>query len=163
MSLADAVSALPFRSAVWLYPLTTALHVVEEWPGFPVWARRFASPRYSDREYVVTHAITITLALLSAATLALVPKPALVFAFFAFVFGPGVLWNACFHLGATAGSRTYCPGAVTSAALYLPLGIWLARLAVRDGLLSPAFVATALGVALAAHMAEVGHNVFKRW
>src|SRR5215471_8578581 len=50
---------VPLHDAVWLYPVATVLHVREEWPGFPGWARRFASTRYTDREYVAVHAATI--------------------------------------------------------------------------------------------------------
>lgn len=152
-----------FRHAVLLYPLATALHVREEWPRFPVWARRFACARYDDREYVVTHAATIGLAVLGAGLLAWSPQPVLVAGFFALVFGPGVFWNGWFHLGATAWSGRYCPGAISGALCYLPLGILLGRLAVRDGLLSGGALAAAAGAALVVHVVEVGHNVFKRW
>jgi hypothetical protein len=134
---------LSFRDAVLLFPLAVALHVFEEWPGFPAWARRFASPRYSDRAYAITHVFAIALALASMLLLRAFPAPWLVFAFFAFVFGPGVLCNAFFHAGASLASRTYCPGVVTGLAVYLPL----------FGLLAT----------LAFHTLEVGHNVFERW
>src|SRR6266700_867484 len=41
------------------FPLGVALHVAEEWPGFPRWARRFASAQYSDREYITTHVVAV--------------------------------------------------------------------------------------------------------
>jgi hypothetical protein len=130
------MAGLDFRHVVLLWPVLTGLHVWEEWPGFPVWARRFASPRYSDREYVVTHVWTV---------------------------GSAVAWNGCFHLAATLWSRSYCPGTVTGVALYLPFAVWVARLAVRDGVIANGWLAAAFAVALVGHVAEVGHTVFKRW
>ena len=34
---------LPLHHAVWLFPAATALHFLEEAPGFTKWARQFAS------------------------------------------------------------------------------------------------------------------------
>ena len=59
LKIAAVIGACSFRQAIVLYPIATAVHVLEEWPGFPRWARRFASSRYSDREYVITHALTM--------------------------------------------------------------------------------------------------------
>jgi hypothetical protein len=154
---------LTFRHALALYPLCTLLHVLEEWPRFPRWARRHASPTYSDRRYLVTHAATIGLAASGAALVGLWPVPAVAFGFFALLFGPAVLWNACFHLGASVRSRSYCPGAVTSGLLYLPLATCLVRLAVRDGVLSTPVLGAALVVAVLVHVLEVGRSVFARW
>jgi hypothetical protein len=158
-----ALSAFSFRDVVLLYPLAVALHVFEEWPGFPVWARRFASPRYSDRAYAITHAFAIALALGTALLLRACPAPWLVFGFFAFVFGPGVLCNAFFHAGASLASRSYCPGVVTGLAVYLPLAAALTALAAREELIGAPVLGLALGIAAAFHTLEVGHNVFERW
>lgn len=157
------LAAVEFRQVVALYPVCTLLHVAEEWPGFPRWARRFASARYTDREYVVTHVLTVALAVGAAAALRRWTGPGAVFAFFALLVGPAVWWNAWFHLGATVRSGVYCPGAVTGALLYLPLGAWLAGRALAEGLVGPGALALALAVALAFHVLEVGHGVFKRW
>lgn len=154
---------MTFRTVVLLYPLATVLHVAEEWPRFPRWARRFASPRYSDREYVITHVLTVAVALGSAVILAMSPHPWVVLGFFALVFGPAVTCNAVFHCGATVVSRAYCAGAVTGVTLYLPLSLVLATLALREGLVTGPALAAALAVAAVVHTLEVGHNVFKRW
>jgi hypothetical protein len=39
-------------------------------------------------------------------------------------FGAVVLVNAVAHLAATAATRSYSPGAVSGALLWLPLGAW---------------------------------------
>ncbi len=154
---------LMFRNAVALYPLATLLHILEEWPRFPRWARRFASPQYSDREYQLTHVAAVAIAAVVFLLLSNFTRSWLVFLFFAFVFGPGVFWNAFFHMAATIRTRAYCAGVVTGLLIYLPLSLLLGRLALREGLISAPLLSIALAVALAAHIVEVGHNVFKRW
>jgi len=154
---------LGFRDAVLLFPLAVVLHVFEEWPRFPRWARRFASPRYSDRAYGITHAFAIGSALALALLVRAFPAPWLLFPFFAFAFGPGVFCNALFHAGASLASRTYCPGTVTGLVVYLPLTVWLGTAVVREGLLGAPAFAVALGIASVFHTLEVGRNVFERW
>lgn len=51
-----------FADALLLFPTTVVIHVCEEWPRFPRRARRFGSPTYSDRDYIVTHALAIVAA-----------------------------------------------------------------------------------------------------
>ena len=154
---------MAFHDAVLLLPVASLLHVVEEWPRFPRWARRFASDRYSDREYITIHAVSLLASLTSALLLFSFPATWLLFALTAVVVGPGIFWNSFFHLFATLKTRTYCAGVLTGLALYVPLCAVLARQAVREALISPALLGAALGVALVVHVAEVGHNVFKRW
>lgn len=163
MSLLEALSATTFQQAVLLYPIATALHVYDEWPNFPRWARRFASPAYSEREYVRTHVAAVLLATAGAGLLWVAAAPWLVFLFFAFLFGPGVFCNALFHGAASLRTRSRCPGVLSSALLYLPLAGWLAWLAVRDQWLTPRGLLLALVIAAVGHVAEVGHSVFKRW
>jgi hypothetical protein len=152
-----------FRNVVVLLPLATALHIIEEWPRFPRWARRFASRAYTDREYVITHAVTLLGSIGVTVLLRRVPHPWLIALFFVFWLGPGVFWNALFHTGATAVSRSYCAGAITGVLLYIPLSTTLAWLSVRDHLLSAGAVIGLFVLAAVVHTLEVGHNVFKRW
>jgi hypothetical protein len=152
-----------FREAVLLLPAASLLHVLEEWPRFPRWVRRFSSDRYTDREYGIVHALSLATAFGSALLLSQLPATWLLFALTALVIGPGMFWNGFFHLGASLISRSYCAGVFTGLILYLPLCALLARQAVREELLSPALLAAAVVVALVVHVVEVGHNVFKRW
>jgi hypothetical protein len=152
-----------FADALALFPIAVALHVYEEWPRFPQWAQRFGSTTYSDREYIATHVIAIITAIVSALLVRTFPSRAMLFLFFAMVFGPGVFWNVWFHLGGTVLSGTYCPGAVTGLTLYLPLSVLLVVLGLRDGLVTGRLILVALAVAAMFHTIEVGHNVFKRW
>lgn len=154
---------LSFQHAVLLFPLATLAHVYEEWPGFPRWARQFASPAYSDREYVNAHILTVAMAFAAAILTARFPHPAAIFLTFCFVLGPAGFWNGLFHTGASLLSGSFCPGAVTGLLLYVPLVLFLAVLANRDGILSSRSLIVAFLVGLAFHVFEVGHSVFKRW
>lgn len=155
---------MSFVAAFALFPVAQAVHVLEEWSqGFPKWARRFASDRYTDREYAVTHALAVASAIAAALLVRTFANRAVVFVVLAFIFGPGIACNALFHLGATLITHRYCPGVLTSIVLYVPLTCWLIVLALREGLLPPAMVTIALLIAATFHALEVSHNVFKRW
>ena len=157
------VRHMSFARALALFPLAVVLHILEEWPGFPRWARQFVSPQYSDREYIVTHAFAVVLAIGAVALVCAFPTPSILFGFFAIVFGPGVFCNAWFHAGATVLSGTYCAGVVTGIMVYLPLSVLLVLLGLHEGLFTVRFLLTALALAVTVHTWEVGHNVFKRW
>lgn len=101
---------LTFHQAVCLFPLAFVLHVLEEWPRFPAWASRYASSQYRRREYVFIHLAGIAGTLIAVGLMWRFPIRPLVFAFFAFLFAPAVLWNAMFHAGATIVYRSYLPG-----------------------------------------------------
>jgi hypothetical protein len=154
---------IDFGYALFLLPLATALHVRDEWPGFPQWARRFASPSYGDREYITVHALAIAISLATPLLFASFPRRWVAVSLVAFVLAPNLICNALFHIGASFVSRTPCPGVLTSVAVYLPLGCWLLTLALRDGLLSTTTLGASLAVAAFWHTIEVGHNVFKLW
>ena len=115
---------MTFRQTVWLFPLAFGLHVFEEWPGFVVWANRYASASFTRRDYVVIHLTGVVGAIVVAALLSQFSPRALVFVFFAFLFLPALFWNALFHVGATAAFRDYCPGLITAALLYPFVVIW---------------------------------------
>ena len=154
---------LSFREFALLLPFATALHIYEEWPEFPRWARRFASTSYSDREYVIAHVAALFGSLTFAAALWAWPSTWLVKVFLLVWLGPGVFWNAVFHASATVIARSYCPGSLTGILVYLPLSIALGWLALCESIVeSPTLVALFLGAGLL-HTLEVGHNVFKRW
>ena len=162
-AVGDGLFEMELTQALALFPIAQTLHVWQEWPRFPEWARRFASDRYTDREYIITHGLAVASAVAALLLARAFLNQAVIFVVFALVFGPGTACNALFHVGATLISRHYCPGAVTSIVVYIPLTLWLIVLALREGLMSPARVTTALLIAATFHAVEVGHNVFKRW
>lgn len=156
-------SHLSLAQVLGLFPLGVALHVVEEWPGFPRWARRFASTQYSDHEYITTHVIAVVVAIAAVGVVRWFPTTPVLFGFLAIVFGPAVFCNAWFHIGGTVLSRTYCPGVITGVVVYLPLSLMVVVSGIRDDLFTPRFLLAAVAVAAVVHTLEVGHNVFKRW
>ena len=138
------------------------LHVLEEWPRFTGWARLHASAR-SRSAITVCYATGIAVSLLSALIVSQFPNRHVVFIFFAFVFTPAVLFNTLFHICASVLTRSYCPGAITAVAIYLPLFAMLTALAYREGLRDMGALIATLVLAGVFHAGEVGHNVFKAW
>lgn len=157
------VDGFTFRQAVWLFPPAFLLHVVEEWPQFTRWAQTHASKQFTQRDYNTLHIAGLCASLHSAALVWRFPNPWIVFGFFAFMFAPGVFFNALFHAGASMLTRTYCPGVITAVLIYLPLSILLTELAYSEGVLGPFTLVASLLMAGLFHTWEVGHNVFKAW
>jgi hypothetical protein len=156
-------TALPFAQALWLAPLACALHVGEEWPQFVPWAHRFASLRFTRREYLLIPISGFASFVGVALLFAFLSSPPLVFLFFAFLLLPAPLWNIGFHVGATVKYRAYCPGVITAALLYPPVIYLLTQSAWREGLLSASAWVAAVLIAGVFHFWEVGHDVFKAW
>ena len=152
-----------FRQAVWLFCPAFVLHVCEEYPGFTRWAKQHASARFTQREYNAIHVAGIAGSALSAALVWAFPNPVVVFLFFAFVFAPAALFNTLFHAGGSLVTKTYCPGAVTSVGIYLPLFVLITARIHKEAVLSTAGLCIAAAIAGIFHAWEVGHNVFKRW
>jgi uncharacterized protein with HXXEE motif len=157
------IETLTFAQAVWLFCPAFVLHVLEEWPRFTGWARLHASARFTQRDYNVIHAAGVAMSLLAALIVSRFPNRPVVFIFFAFVFTPAALFNTLFHLGASVLTRSYCPGAITAVAIYLPLFAVITTLAYREGLLGMGALIATLVLAGGFHAWEVGHNVFKAW
>lgn len=58
------LSRVTFQDAIWLFPPAFALHVLEEWPRFTSWARRNASPLFTQRDYNTIHVAGIIASIL---------------------------------------------------------------------------------------------------
>jgi hypothetical protein len=48
-----------FGHAVWLFPVVFAAHVLEEAPGFTAWAKRHASRRYTQTDFIRNNGATV--------------------------------------------------------------------------------------------------------
>jgi hypothetical protein len=125
--------------------LTYAAHVFEEWRGgFPAWWSRLTGVELSVERFLSLN--EIALALMTLGVVLAYAARRLRWLFVAF--GAAVLLNAASHLVACAATRSYSPGAVTGALLWLPLG-WLVLRAGRAGLSRRSFAAgVAVGVAM---------------
>ena len=157
------IPSLSLGQAVWLFCPAFALHVLEEWPRFTVWANRYASPRYTQGDYNVIHTAGGAASLLAALIVWRFPNRPVTFMFFAFFFAPSVLFNAFFHVCASVLTRSYCPGMITAVVIYLPLFALITDLAYKEGLLGVGSLLVTLVIAVIFHTWEVGHNVFKAW
>jgi uncharacterized protein with HXXEE motif len=157
------VSTLTFREAVWLFPLAYTLHVSEEVWQFTNWARRYASPLFTFRDYLAIHLAGIVVSIIAAAALWFFPNKAVVFVFFTFIFTPAIFFNILFHAGATAAFGVYCPGLISALTLYPPLFYLVSRRASGEGFLSGNLSWLSFVIAGVFHAADVTHNVFKRW
>jgi hypothetical protein len=137
-----------------------ALHVLEEAPGFTHWVNRYASERYTQRDFVRNNALGLAG---TAGATALVTRSSsrpLFLGFYTVVVTQEALWNTVFH-GVMAGRhRAYSPGLATALMLFLPLWWRVTRLAVREGLLTRRGVALAALAAGALHALVVARQVF---
>lgn len=156
-------SSLSFREAVWLFPFAFLVHVMEELPRFTSWANRYASPRYTFREYLTIHAAGIIGAFIAAVLIQFFQNKVLIFVFFALMFAPGMFFNIFFHAGATIAFRAYCPGLLSALIVYPPT-VWLVtERALAEGFLSSKALLASFILAGLFHAAEVSRNVFKAW
>jgi membrane protease YdiL (CAAX protease family) len=122
----ELLRGLPFRQAVWLFPLATALHFLEEAPHFADWASKYALSGYTDQRWRRIHGLGTVFAIAFCGLASMFPNRAVVFLFFALCFSESVL-NSMFHMGATAFSGVYCPGLITALILY-PIGRGLSEI-----------------------------------
>ena len=157
------LSGLRFREAVWLFPIAYTLHVLEEFPQFTNWARRYASAGFTTGDYLVIHLSGLVVAFIAPLVVRWFPNRAVIFIFFTFIFTPAVCFNILFHAGTTAAFGAYSPGLLTALTLYPPLFYIVSRRAVREALLTKRTAIISFALAGLVHAADVSHNVFKSW
>ena len=115
----------------WLFPVTYGAHILEEWrggEGFPAWFSRVMGVELTVERFLALNAYA-----LAGMTLGVVL--AIFFRQMRWLlvgFGAVVLINGLAHLAASAVTRSYSPGAISGALLWLPLGAWTAASARRS-------------------------------
>jgi len=152
-----------FADALLLFPATVVIHIWEEWPRFPRWARRFGSPTYSDRDYIVTHALAIVAAGAFVMLLRAISVVGDVVRVLHANFWTRRLLQHLVSCRRDSHFRDVCPGVVSGLFLYLPLSRLLVVLGLRERLFTGSFIVFTVAVAAAFHTIEIGHSVFKRW
>src|SRR5215510_3324268 len=75
------LSRVTFRDTIWLFPPAFTLHVLEEWPRFTSWAKRYASPLFTQQEYNTIHVAGIIASLLFTLIVWRFPDRPVVFVF----------------------------------------------------------------------------------
>src|SRR5689334_12080450 len=107
------------NAALWAFPAAYGLHVAQEAPGFVAWARRQASPGYTQRDFARINASGMVSTL---ATTAMATRGRRGFALHHASITQQAVWNPVFH--AVAGA----PGLTTAAGAVLP--VWAAITAI---------------------------------
>lgn len=135
----------------WLlaFPATYLVHIAEEyWSGetFWRWASRLSGADFSHRDFVVLNAVAFGVMTVAAFAAWRLPR---VRAVAVPAMATVVAVNGTLHGVAALVTGTHSPGMVSGLLLWLPLGLWALRRALRDaGRLDAAMVAgVALGVA----------------
>lgn len=143
-----------------LAPIVFVIHVTEEAPTFVSWFNAHVEPDISEPLFLTVNGVAFVITVVLAAVLAAARDsvPALLdLAWLGFLF----FANALFHLTATVVHRSYCPGAVTAALLYLPYFAVLFSVVVKR-LRVPWSVALAVTVLGAIPMAVHGYLIVFR-
>ena len=144
---------------MWLFPVATALHFLEEAPHFPDWARKHALPCYTRQRWRRIHGLGMVFAIAFCALTSIFPNRYVVFLYFALCLSESVL-NGLFHVGATALSGVYCPGLITALVLYPPLFWYLSQIDHREGLLTNTLGLAAFLIAVLVHTVDVATSVY---
>lgn len=116
--------------APWLFPVTFAVHLVEEYTAddwFGAWSARELGLGISTREFIAWNALAF--ALMCAGAVLTIAFSRLRWIEIAMAIA--VLGNALFHVAASAATLTYSPGLVTAVLLWIPLGAARLPLAFR--------------------------------
>jgi hypothetical protein len=157
--LVESLRGLSFHQAVWLFPLATALHFLEEAPHFADWARKYAWDGYTHQRWRQIHGLGMVSTIAFCALASIFPNRYVVFLLLALCLSESVL-NSLFHLGATAFSGVYCPGLITAVLVYPPLYWYLNQVAYREGLLTKTLGMVAFLIAVLIHTVDVATSVF---
>lgn len=145
MNPAVAAAAAPAGRWAWLFPLAYGLHIVEECLlHFPQWVAQRFGPFVGDRQFLLLN-VALWL-LMVACVLAVRARSAMAWLVLALAAVLGV--NAALHLLGSAATRSYSPGSITAAFLYLPLVLYAFRQILPRVARGRALRAVALGAAV---------------
>jgi hypothetical protein len=131
---------------LWAPLVAAAAHIVEEFVfpgGFPSWYRRYRAnaSRVTPRFLILINAgLLVTCA--EIAVIARQPAGAAVWLAMAAILAS----NGCWHVWASFRSRTYAPGTVTGALLYVPMALYGYVDCLRHGVVAPGVAVVALVV-----------------
>ena len=151
--------AASFRRTAWTFPAAYVVHVAEEAPGFTAWARRNASERYTQTDFVRNNALGFVSTIAATAAITRSERRALALAYYTLVVTQQAVFNALFHVGTTIAYREYSPGVVTSV-LTVPLWRRLTRAALAEHRLSRRELNACVLLAGIVHAAVVARQVY---
>jgi hypothetical protein len=109
---------------VWLFPLAYGLHIAEEyWLHFPEWVSHLSGSFVSNTQFLGLNGVFWLLMVVSVAAIRVRNSLAWLVATLAAI----LAINAAVHLLGSVVTRTYSPGSITAAFLYLPLVLYAFR------------------------------------
>jgi hypothetical protein len=149
---------MSFRRLAWAFPAAYAMHVAEEAPGFAAWARRHASPRYTDRDFLRINGLGFAGTVAATFAVTRARSRTLDLAYFTLVATQQAA-NAVFHSATTVAFRDYSPGLVTSM-LTVPLWRRLTGAGLAEERLTKRDVVICVMLAGIVHASLVARQVF---
>jgi hypothetical protein len=130
---------------VWLFPLAYGLHIAEEyWLHFPDWVSHLSRSFVSDTRFLVLNGVFWLLMVVSVVAIRARASLTWLVATLAAILGI----NAALHLLGSLVTRTYSPGSITAAFLYLPLVLYAFRQVLPRIARGAALWAVGLGAAI---------------
>jgi hypothetical protein len=130
---------------VWLFPLAYGLHIAEEyWLHFPDWVSYHSGSFVSNTQFLVLNGVFWLLMVVSVAVIRARTSLVWLVATLAAILGI----NAALHLVGSLVTRSYSPGSITAAFLYLPLILYAFRQVLPRIARGAALWAVALGAAI---------------
>jgi hypothetical protein len=109
-------------NAVWLFPLSYAIHLGEEYfagGGFPIWADRALGIELTNAQFIAWNAVAFGLMCIGATLVSRTPR----FRFVEIALAIAVLGNVATHVLGSLATWTYSPGLITSVCIWSPLGV----------------------------------------
>jgi hypothetical protein len=104
--------AADFRRIAWTFPPAYVLHVAEEAPGFTAWARRNASKRYTQTDFVRNNALGLVSKIAATAAITRSERRAFALASYTLIVTQQAVFNAVFHVSTTLAYREYSRAAI---------------------------------------------------
>jgi hypothetical protein len=135
----------PIRPWVWLFPLAYGLHIAEEyWLHFPIWVSQISRSFVSNAQFLFLNGVFWLLMVVAVVAIRGRTSLAWLVVTLAAILG----MNAALHLLGCLVTRSYSPGSVTAAFLYLPLVLYASRQVLPRVPRGLALRAAALGAAI---------------
>jgi hypothetical protein len=139
------VASSPIGRWVWLFPLAYGLHIAEEyWLHFPNWVSQLFRSFISNPQFLFLNGAFWLLMVVAIFAIRARTSLAWLGVTLAAILG----MNAALHLLGSLVTRSYSPGSVTAAFLYLPLVLYAFRQILPRVTRSLALRAVALGAAI---------------
>ena len=145
MNQLSPAASSPIGRWVWLFPLAYGLHIAEEyWLHFPDWVSQLSQSVVSNTQFLVLNGVFWFLMVVSVVAIRARTSLAWLIATLATI----LVINAALHLLGSLVTRTFSPGSITAAFLYLPLALYAFRQVLPRIARGMALRAVGLGVAV---------------